>query len=116
MAAEDTSRVMHENVVLIGEINELRRELELAHLSGRKLESALTHTTKLSAMRGVTVPGLEQLNGTTDADSSITQNLERVVDLQKTEIRKLRSAMNTLEATQRDRPPSQGHRLEPLVA
>jgi WD40 repeat protein len=116
MAAEDTSRVMHENVVLIGEINELRRELELAHLNGRKLESALAHTSKLSAMRGLSVPGLDQLSGDTEGDGGAAQNLERIVDLQKTEIRKLRSAMSSLESTQRDRPPSQGQRLEPLVA
>lgn len=116
MAADDTSRVMHENVVLIGEINELRRELELAHQNGRKLESALEHTSKLSKMRGVDVPGLDEMGSTAQGSPAASQNLERIVDLQKTEIRKLRTAMTSLESTQRDRPPSQGTRLEPLTA
>lgn len=116
MAADDTSRVMHENVVLIGEINELRRELELANQNGQKLESALDHTAKLSKMRGIDMPGLDELSGTSRGSPAASQNLERIVDLQKTEIRKLRTAMSSLESIQRDRPPSVGTRLEPLSA
>ena len=51
MAAEDTSRVMNENVVLIREINDLRRELAISDQSAKQLEvggaSCMAHHTDL---------------------------------------------------------------------
>merc|ERR1712166_1657630 len=91
----------------IGEINELRRELELAHQNGRKLESALEHTSKLSKMRGVDVPGLDEMGSTAQGSPAASQNLERIVDLQKTHImlcsftlsRKPRSALSSMSTS-----------------
>jgi chromosome segregation ATPase len=121
MAAEDTGRVMHENVVLIGEINELRRELELAQMGGQKLEAALEHTVKLSQMRGQTITTGDSLLGTGTGGGGGGggdggAGLERIIDHQKDQIRKLRLALLHSESTMRDRPLSVGKRLEPLEA
>jgi len=118
MAAEDTGRVMHENVVLISEINALRTELEHSQMNGQKLESALEHTVKLSSMRGETLMMGSSMGATAGSGGGGDggAGLERIIDHQKDQIRKLRLALQQSESTARDRPQSVGKRLEPLEA
>lgn len=112
---DDTTRVMHENVVLIREVNQLRQELKLSTKSVHQLESSLHTARVLAEMRGQAVPE-EDAGALTMSlrERSQADNLERIVALQKAEIQKLRTSHAELERTSRDRPPSTGFRLDPL--
>lgn len=112
---DDTTRVMQENVLLIREVNQLRQELKLSTKSVHKLESSLQTARVLAEMRGSPIPVEETTDLMTSLrDRSQTENLERIIELQKTEIRKLRATQVELERTSRDRPPSTGFRVDPL--
>lgn len=114
---EDATRIMKENVVLIGEINVLRQELQLSQRETQKLSASLQTTRKLSEMKtGQPLPDLSaSMNATGTLRQSLESgNLEKIITMQREQIRKLRSSMSTKEMTERDRPPSSGTRLEPL--
>jgi len=114
-AGEDTSLVMNENVVLIREINELRRELAIADQTSKQLEANLHHIKRLNTMQGRTVPEFNNTQMSADAHDD-TRNLERIIDMQKMEIRNLRTTISDIDRTSRDRPPSTGTRLDPIAA
>lgn len=119
---------MKENASLIREINQLRAELKVhvvnlfavAHActqsskrSEKLLEGTLRSTQKLATQRGQTVPFTNVDLITTAAASTLAQThdasqVERIVEMQKTEIRRLREE---LERAQR---PSTSGRLPAL--
>lgn len=115
MHKAESTRIMQENVALIREINDLRRELKIARSNEHQLEATLQTTRKISQMRGQTLPASTlEFSGTAGAANrtlSATQQadqLERIITMQKQEIRRLRSALQKLESHARDRPPSTG--------
>ncbi|XP_063795375.1 cilia- and flagella-associated protein 57 [Pseudophryne corroboree] len=105
----DNVRVMQENVTLIKEINELRRELKVCRTKVHDLEVAL---------------GLDRRNrsGLTDSKESsvgvqaspvvlrlnIEEETERIIEMQKLEIKRLRDLIPSQDVTVGIRPPSGG--------
>ncbi len=98
---EETSRVMQENVTLIKEINDLRQELRLAQKQSQGLEATLRTTRNLQKARGFDTgaSGGGGLGGSTASLAAMlgdgaasaafhdAAQLERIVDMQKAEIR-----------------------------
>ena len=70
---------------------------------------------RLNQMQGRPVPEFENTKVSADAVDS-QRNLERIIEMQKMEIRNLRTTMSDIDRTARDRPPSTGTRLEPITA
>lgn len=116
MHEEDVTRIMKENQVLIREINSLRKELRSSKQESHNFEATLRTTLKLSEMRGTKLPDLTETMGASKTlrETMDAEGLEKIIHLQKNEIRKLRTTMTELESTQRDRPESYGKKLEPL--
>jgi len=110
---EDVSRIMKENQVLIREINQLRQELKLSKGESHHLEATLRTTMKLSEMRGRTLPDLSDTIGATHTlrESMNAEASEKIIAMQKNEIRKLRQSISSLDA---ESPARSGVRLEPL--
>ena len=116
---EDATRIMKENVVLIREINSLRHELKLSQREAQQLGASLQTTRKLGEMRtGQTMPDLSETIGATATlrQNLESGNLEKIIHMQRDQIRKLRSTLSAAESMDRDRPMSSGTRLEPLQA
>eukprot|EP00730_Choanoeca_flexa_P000903 TRINITY_DN10389_c0_g2_i3.p1 TRINITY_DN10389_c0_g2~~TRINITY_DN10389_c0_g2_i3.p1 ORF type:complete len:1202 (+),score=338.92 TRINITY_DN10389_c0_g2_i3:34-3639(+) len=116
---QESAKIMHENVTLIREINVLRKELSGSQGEVKQLEGTLKTTRTLADMRGQTLPSKEEtlqmsgiLNSTVNMAHEAAQT-ERIIDMQKQEIRKLRDALKELELTSNVRPPSTG-RLPPM--
>ncbi|XP_039259037.2 cilia- and flagella-associated protein 57-like isoform X2 [Styela clava] len=117
----DNVRIMQENVMLIKEINDLRRELKLSRTQVHDLEATLGTNR---ANRGANNVGrrLETaattISGGSGPQSVMRQNPEeeipRIIEMQKTEIRKLRNQVMDMEEQLSRRPPS-GTRLPPMV-
>ena len=92
MHEDYTTLVMQENVVLIREVNLLRQELKLSNKNAAHLEASLNSTRTLEKMRGGTVSEVETGDLTTTLrDSVALGDSARVIEMQKAEIRKLRS-------------------------
>ncbi|XP_044157486.1 cilia- and flagella-associated protein 57 [Bufo gargarizans] len=113
----DNVRVMQENVTLIKEINELRRELKVSRTKVHDLEVALgverknrkssLADSKGSSIGGQQSPGLLRLN--------IEEETARIIEMQKLEIKRLRDLLQSQDVTTGIRPPSVG-RLPSLTA
>jgi hypothetical protein len=104
---------LQENVSLIKEINDLRRELKIARTQIHDLEAALgLHGNKGSKGDSAALAAI-----TSKAPSALLeQELEernKIIDMQRMEIRRLRSTMQDLEMG--SRPPS-STRLQPIEA
>eukprot|EP00795_Rhopilema_esculentum_P004667 gene4667-20951_t len=102
----DNVRIMQENVMLINEINDLRRELKMSRTQVHDLETSLNVLRKQQHVTGI---GLQQTNGVKEKlkDSIFDEEEARhIIDLQKHEIRKLRLQIRDLEANLAARPPS----------
>jgi chromosome segregation ATPase len=120
----ETDRVVRENVTLIKEINALRKELHSSQGEVKHLEGTLRTTRNLAEMRGQTLPSKEEtlrmsgVLGQTARETHELNQTERIIDMQKQEIRRLRESMRTLELTASSRPPSTGRLppMEPSVA
>merc|ERR1711893_53755 len=110
----DNVRIMQENVSLIKEINDLRRELKIARTQVHDLEAALGLHRK--ANQGHATETLAQITST-NKNAQLERELEekkKVIDLQKGEIVKLRHEIRDIEASgQVSRPPS-GAKLPPV--
>lgn len=106
----DNVRIMQENVTLIKEINDLRRELKIARTQVHDLETALGVMRKSQ--------GLQATEGTSNETEKIIKNedlaqLEKIINIQKGEIRKLRVQIQDIESKGFSRPPS-GTKLPPV--
>jgi len=109
----DATRIMKENVALIREINNLRQELKISNRDRHQLESSLKTTRILGEMRsGHTIPDLAETVGQTVTlkQNLESGNLEKIIAMQKEQIRKLRTSVSE------ERPRSSGIQLEPLQA
>jgi len=114
----DNVRIMQENVTLIKEINDLRRELKITRSKLHDLETSMG-TNRVGKGGKSAGPRLD--TGPTLSDPSATQSgyrqdveAPRIIEMQKTEIRRLREQMLQLEEQASRRPPS-GGRLPPMV-
>lgn len=103
----DNVRVMQENVTLIKEINDLRRELKIARTQVHDLEATMY------LMRKHQHGGGQFGNEDTQRINESAIEARKLVDLQKQEMRRLRAQIVDLEAKVAERPSS-GGRLPPL--
>lgn len=100
-----------ENVTLIKEINDLRRELKIARTQVHDLEAALGVLRRSQGgggSGGKSAPSRKNMSRESTAD-----DLEKIISIQKNEIRKLREQIHDLENQTLSRPPS-GGRLPPV--
>lgn len=99
---------LQENVTLIKEINDLRRELKIARTQVHDLETAI------GVMRKQQFSDSED-SGNKDNKTMSEENneMEKMIDMQKGEIRKLRVQIKEMETVINSRPPS-GSRLPPV--
>merc|ERR1719494_598157 len=109
----DNVRIMQENVSLIKEINDLRRELKIARTQVHDLEAALQVMRKQQHAAG----GEPMLLRTASSPGKVSESsqLEKIIEIQKTEIRKLRNTIVDIERGATSRPPS-GTKLPPMAA
>ncbi|XP_033738759.1 cilia- and flagella-associated protein 57-like [Pecten maximus] len=106
----DNVRIMQENVSLIKEINDLRRELKIARTQIHDLEAAMgLHSKKnkndTAAIAAITAKGPSALM------EKDMEEKTKIIEMQKIEIMRLRSEMSDLDLG--SRPPS-SHRLPPM--
>ncbi|XP_028390638.1 cilia- and flagella-associated protein 57-like [Dendronephthya gigantea] len=107
----DNVRIMQENVSLIKEINDLRRELKIARTQVHDLEAALGVMRRTQGSGG---KGAKSAPTRKNASrESASDDLEKIITIQKNEIRKLREQIHELENLTVNRPPS-GGRLPPV--
>lgn len=102
---------MQENVTLIKEINDLRRELKIARTQVHDLETALGVMRKQQQFPEDEDPGNSE-NKRKMSDENL--EMEKMIDMQKVEIRKLRVQIKDMETVINSRPPS-GSRLPPMT-
>ena len=101
---------MQENVTLIREINDLRRELKIARTQVHDLAVTLKVSQKgLSP----TVVGADPLGGSA-LEMTDSAEKDRIIDIQRSEIRKLRGQVRELELG--GSRPGSGGRLPPVSA
>lgn len=110
----DNVRIMQENVSLIKEINDLRRELKLCRTNIHDMEAALGMHSKKNKKSG---EGTSMLSLTTKpASALVDQKMDeqvKIIDMQKMEIKRLRREVSDLERCGGARPPS-GISLPPM--
>ncbi|XP_019645355.1 PREDICTED: cilia- and flagella-associated protein 57-like [Branchiostoma belcheri] len=105
----DNVRIMQENVLLIKEINDLRRELKIARTQVHDLEATLGINKQKqkkeipdTAATFTTVSSAQSMGRTQRAND----DLNRIIDMQKSEIKKLRFQVKDLEEKVNYRPGS----------
>jgi len=109
----DNVRIMQENVSLIKEINDLRRELKIARTQVHDLEAALgLHRKSNQAHATETLAQLTSTNKNAQLERDLEEHV-KVIELQKGEIKKLRVQVREADSLIVARPPS-GGRLPPM--
>ncbi len=110
----DNVRIMQENVSLIKEINDLRRELKIARTQVHDLEAALgLHRKSNKAHATETLAQITSTNKNAQLEQDLQERV-KVIDLQQEEIVRLRSRMHDMEESVIGRPPS-GVKLPPML-
>ncbi|KAG8437071.1 hypothetical protein GDO86_007954 [Hymenochirus boettgeri] len=104
----DNVRVMQENVTLIKEINELRRELKVSRTKVHDLETALglNNKTRKTNLADLRVSSAEAHHPTGFLRLNIEEENARIIDMQRMEIKHLRDLLQSHELTQGVRPSS----------
>ncbi|XP_030427523.1 cilia- and flagella-associated protein 57 isoform X2 [Gopherus evgoodei] len=105
----DNVRIMQENVSLIKEINELRRELKVTRTHVHDLQSALGLHRK-NKKQGIpdTVPSHELLPSPSVLRLNVEEETERIIEMQRLEIKRLRDQIQGQEHILALRPLSGG--------
>ncbi|KAM7161419.1 cilia- and flagella-associated protein 57 isoform 2-T2 [Macrochelys suwanniensis] len=105
----DNVRIMQENVSLIKEINELRRELKVTRTHVHDLQSALGLNRK-NKKQGIpdTVPSRELLPSPGVLRLNVEEETERIIEMQRQEIKRLRDQIQGQEQVIALRPLSGG--------
>ncbi|XP_028666683.1 cilia- and flagella-associated protein 57 [Erpetoichthys calabaricus] len=99
-------RIMQENVSLIKEINDLRRELKMVRSSAHDQERAKISRKQFSSdLKG---SSLDNHISPVVARINFEEEAERIMDLQKLEIQRLRDQIQAQEQSYPLRPPSGG--------
>ena len=105
--------MFQENVSLIKEINDLRRELKIARTQVHDLEAALgLHRKNNKAHATETLAQLTSTNKNAQLERDLIER-EKIVELQQDEIIRLRNRIGEIE-DQIQRPPSGGTKLPPM--
>ncbi len=114
--AADSRRIVQENVVLLREINDLRRELADAKTSNSSLEATLKSSKRLTQMRSKSASAASPaaLNAAfappppapSLGEVQEIQQVERIIEIQKEEIRRLRSQLGLTASALPSRPTS----------
>ena len=106
--------VLQENVSLIKEINDLRRELKIARTQVHDLEAALgLHRKSNQANAAETKAKLASTNKNAQLERELEEKL-KVINLQQQEIMRVKTQLQDIENGQVSRPPS-GGRLPPVA-
>ncbi|MBN3292458.1 CFA57 protein, partial [Polypterus senegalus] len=105
-------RIVQENVSLIKEINMLRRELKVARTKVHDLENVI-QIRKNSVQLGKETPVVDLLN-TNLAKIHFEEEAEKIIDLQKMEIKRLREQIQAHEQTCPQQPLT-GIKLAPIT-
>ncbi|KAM8999832.1 cilia- and flagella-associated protein 57 isoform 1-T1 [Sarcophilus harrisii] len=109
----DNVRIMQENVNLIKEINELRRELKITRAQVHDLESALRLTKKLRHSEvPEPVPSVEKPSTAGILRLNEEEETERIIEMQRLEIRRLRDHLQEKEQIPGLHPPGRLPSLE----
>uniref|UniRef100_A0A8C2YJP5 Cilia and flagella associated protein 57 n=1 Tax=Chinchilla lanigera TaxID=34839 RepID=A0A8C2YJP5_CHILA len=94
----DYVRIMQENVSLIKEINELRRELKFTRSQVYDLEAALKLSKKIQPPEvSETVSGRDQPSATTTMRLNEQEETGRIIEMQRLEIQRLRDQIQEQE-------------------
>ncbi|XP_048207027.1 cilia- and flagella-associated protein 57 isoform X3 [Perognathus longimembris pacificus] len=94
----DYVRIMQENVSLIKEINELRRELKITRSQVYDLEAALKLTKKMRPQETLeTVPTTDKAPVSPTMRLNEQEETERIIEMQRLEIRRLRDQIQEQE-------------------
>ncbi|XP_071953863.1 cilia- and flagella-associated protein 57-like isoform X2 [Antedon mediterranea] len=111
----DNVRIMQENVSLIKEINDLRRELKIARTQVHDLEAALGINRKNKTQQDSheNVDNIQHASTTLSSGEGRTEENIRIIEMQRSEIKKLRIQLHDIETV--SRPPS-GGKLPPVLA
>ena len=97
---------------MIKEINDLRRELKNARTQVHDLEASINVMRKQQNAGTISATSLLERRDSGD-ESNKTTELNKMIDLQKTEMRRLRAQIVDMESKIAERPSS-GGRLPPL--
>ncbi|XP_018422114.1 PREDICTED: cilia- and flagella-associated protein 57 isoform X1 [Nanorana parkeri] len=113
----DNVRIMQENVTLIKEINELRRELKVSRTKVHDLEVALRldQKNRRSSLTDSKATSVADHHSSGVLRLNIDEETARIIDMQKIEIKRLRDLIQSQDLTAGMRPPSVG-RLPSLTA
>ena len=111
-----TPSIPQENVSLIKEINDLRRELKIARTQVHDLEAALgiNKKNKNQQLEQQEESAFSMNTSPSSREGKHDENV-RIIDMQRSEIRKLRTQLMEAEQMAVQRPPS-GGRLPPVLA
>jgi len=104
----DNIRIMQENVTLIKEINDLRKELKVSRTQVHDQEAAIKVFRKHQQDGGSHI-----MNNLSRDDDVSSKEAKKLIELQKQEMRRLRAQIVDCEAKIAERPHS-GNRLPPL--
>ncbi|XP_073400639.1 cilia- and flagella-associated protein 57 isoform X1 [Dendrobates tinctorius] len=106
----DNVRVMQENVTLIKEINELRRELKISRTKVHDLEVALgvERKNRRSSLADSKGSSLSDPHASGVLRLNIEEETARIIELQKLEIKRLHDVLQSHDVTAGIRPPSVG--------
>ena len=103
---------LQENVSLIREINDLRRELKFSRTQIHDLEAALgLHRKNNQTSAAVTLAQMSSMTKNAWMEQELTEQ-RKVVELQQSEIYKLRTEISDIERASR---PSSSGRLPPVI-
>ena len=108
--------MFQENVYLIKEINDLRRELKISRTQVHDLETSMNVIRKQQQHQQQNVVGRvspSTIDLTDKNNQKDIAELNKLIDLQKQEMRRLRAQIVDVEAKFQERPHS-GNRLPPL--
>ncbi|CAF0728049.1 unnamed protein product [Brachionus calyciflorus] len=102
----DNIRIMQENVTLIKEVNDLRRELKISRSRNQDLETALGISRKNAASTTEAIVQALHVHQGNHLIEEKQNELERIIEHQKQEIKRLRGTVEDLERRGSSRPTS----------
>jgi hypothetical protein len=102
----DNIRIMQENVTLIKEVNDLRRELKVCRSRIQDLETALGISRKNAATTTEAIVQALHVHQGNHLIEEKQNELQRIIEHQKQEIKRLRECVEDLERRAPSRPAS----------
>lgn len=103
---------MKENVSLIKEINDLRRELKISRTQIHDLEAALGLHSKNNKSETATLAAITAKTPSVMMEKDLEER-QKIIEMQRLELKRLRSTVEQLEHYGGSRPSS-GTKLQPI--